>query len=485
MSDSLAGKSLANLREAFIALHKSKVTSPHGDIGPCLSLIRLRDLAQKPYITTSTDSRHLTKCHKCSVRFQAMQLELDITPPALFEAALSQVKRKYSRFAVAERFARDLFHRLHARGELDRISTWQDIHGPALALRRHHCPGEEENAESIVEMTMSAIGSALADASTPFARSLDAIWPLAAMLVKLGAEAARHQDRVPAQFVHDYAALVAVVPIPIKAMLTYNLHALLDCAPTERIAREIAIRVTYQHHPATSSVLELLAAIERLDRNRIVPRGTQEWNLLSVDNRLTELNDRLRVHSDVCLIGNVVQRNVCEMMCRIFESDDSTEQLVQLLLTRHYLSSAATSIQEQRPHAIESVLGDVARMVMHNAQLADHQYFAATEVLSAIGPTDSVMHVMAELLATPDEDLRRALFVRFANASDHTSSEVPFGFAGHGAKWVFEGNHDAPIATFGNRAAAMANDDHEIASLIDWSRLHLEAHGEEMKMTVA
>lgn len=469
MSDSLSNQSWTTLRDAFIALDASKVKSHH-DIGPCLSLVRLRDLARYPQFVSTTDARHFASCHKCFHRMNTMQSELKANAIDNFEDSLSEIKSNFSRFATAERLARNLFVRLHAhRGEPDPIPNWE-IHEPVLALRHHHCPGDEEDARSIVTMTMSAIGSALCDATTSFARNLDAAWPIAVLLTNVGVEAATHHDaRLATRFAGHYADVIAVAPTPIGSMLTYNLHALLSRPRTATLARDIACRVSAHQRPATDAILRILIAI---DCGGLPERSSLgATDLLGVNAWVGQLRDAILDSRDVGPALQIFRQNLCTSMKALLESDDITEQLKQLLATRYYVASAVTLLQEGAE--ISHHLGDLARIVVQAAQSADHQYFVATETIAAMGPNTSVARVMSDFLDVPDDDMRRALFMYFVDALEESAPLGASHFVSHGGLWTFEAERDAPVAIFGSRAAAMAQGDPEIAHLIQWSQLHL------------
>lgn len=448
MSESLNGKPLANLREAIIALEKLEVKSPHGDIGRCLTLSRLRDLARTPQLTTFADSRHIAKCRKCTVRTHAMQRELRVDPRARFKKKASKLEHKCIRFADAKEIAHDLFDRLHDHcGESDH-KTWNEIHSPVLALRRHHGHCEKEDAESIVAMTFAAAGSALSDAATPFARSLDAVWPIVVMVRNLSAEVARHGDEcVAVRFADEYAAVVKSVPVPIRAALTYAVHGW-----------------TADSGQQTEGVNDLA----------------------TVDRWIGELDERLRVQGDVSGIFSTIHKHVCTLMKPIFDAADPIAQLVQLLVTQHYLRRVVANIHDRLPHTVNSFhyLGDLAKVILRHAQHANHQYFVAIEALSAIGANQSIMQAMTELLDSPDDDLRRALFIYFTGIAERAQTPTPLRFIGEKNDWTFEGAPGHPAATFAARAVAMAKHDADIASLVEWSWLHLDPRANKVKKHV-
>lgn len=481
MSDARIDTPLPNLWQAFAALEKSEVKSPHGDVGRCLTLIRLRDLATDARLTRSADARHLKRCRKCSVRLSAMQSELGTDAATRFNSALENDRRNLSRFATAERLARELFDRLHAhRGAPDQEFDWSEIHATVQVLRGHHGPGEEEDAESVIVMTSTAIRSALADASTPFARSLDAAWPVVLMLATTGIEAARHSDRISNRFAYEYAGIVQSAPAPLRAALTYGLGKFLRRnPPLERIASGVVMHLVRYDDPEIHSILTMLSQTEapqlklvvRTDRTQADPR------LASINASLSELAERVRMQGDLSDIVSTVQITTSEMLARILEDGDAMSKLLQLLLTRHYLASAAKQINDRWPHTLDrfDYMGGIGSAVMRNAQHADHQYFVATEVVSAIGRNPSAIGFMADLLEIPNPSLRQALFVYLHELADR-SPAIPFRFVGEGSNWVFEGGASAPTAIFGNRAAALAKEDPEIAALIEWSQLHRVAH---------
>jgi len=488
MSDSLNGKSLANLRDAVIALENQEVRSPHGDPGPCLTLIRLGNLTHNPSLTTITDSRHIAGCRKCTVRIRAMQRELGKEPRLAFEAAVSELKRELPRFAEAEAVAHEVFHHIHDLCGEPEHSTWDEIHGPVLALRRHHSHGEKDDAESIVVMTFTAVAAALADAATPFARGLDAAWAPVQMIVNLGAEVVQHHhEQVAKRFVEGYVAVVEATPAPIRSALTYGLRALLDRPHTKQVATEIVAYIAGHGDSAVDSIVDALASTEQPHLKPIVHTGTRGSDLLTIDRWIDELDDRLRVQGDISAIVSAVQKNVGALLTPVFDGIDPAAQLRQLLVTRHYLSRAVAHIHDHFPHTIDFVhyLGDLAYVVMHEAQLRDHQYFVAIETLSAIGANQPIMKVMTELLDTPDDDMRRALFLYFLGIADRAHTATPLRFIGEKNDWTFEGGNGHPITTFAAGAVALAKHDSDIAALVDWSRLHLDRKAEKVKKHIA
>jgi len=470
MSDSRTGKSLDNLREAFIALEKSEVPPSHGGTAPCLTLIRLRDLAINASLTTQADVRHLKTCRKCTVRLRAMQSELGTDPQTTFDAAITDVQLSLSRFAYAEPRARELFHRLHAhREEPDRIFTWHHVHDPILALRDHHGPGGEEDAESIVAMTMIAIRCALADPSTPFAHDLDAAWPVITMIRSMATET-RSDRRVAARFAAGYAGIVRVAPVPLRAALTYALRMLIRSPQLEHLAIDIAARIAKHDDPAAESILIALSNTEWQQLTALLPIATRRQvnpELLTVTGWLHDLEESLRTHVPFSGIVSTIQKNVCELVAKMLEEEDPVSSLPRLLRIRHYLAEAACRMSGAARHTFEFFMGGPAQLVMESAQLADRRFFIAVEVLSAIGPNPSVIRTMTGLLDTPDPALRQALFVYFLELSERAPA------ATH------------PLSIFGDRAATMAKDDPEIAALIDWSRLHLEQQTARVKKEAA
>jgi hypothetical protein len=466
MSDARTDNRFDNLRQAFAALEKSEVKSPHADAGPCLSLFRLRDLATDASITTSGDSRHLHKCRNCSVSLSAMQSELGTDPKTKFDSKLVEYTRTLLRFDIAEKHARELFDRIHVhREEPDRSFTWSHMHAPVQALRRHHSPGEHQDAESIVAMISAAIHSALADASTPFAQSLDAAWPIVMMMVTTG-EAVRHNDHLAARFAGEYADIMRSVPVPLKAALAYGIGKFVQGGPQlERIGTGIVMRLAEHGDPTAHSILTMLSDTEvpalKLALATSAPTRVDP-QLVTVNTWLNDLKQRLHLQGDLSAIVSTVQNKVCDMLASIFKDGDSTSQLLQLLLTRHYLSGAVSRINKRWPNTLDSFhyMGDIACVVMRNAQYANHQYFVASEVVSAIGSNLSAVRAMADLLETPDTEMRQALFVwRLELACGTSLAETA----------------DA-ISNFDNSAATMAKDDPEIAALVDWSWLHVETH---------
>jgi hypothetical protein len=490
MFDSRTGKSLDNLREAFIALEKAEARPSHADTSPCLTLIRLSKLANNASAATLADIRHLKKCRRCTVRLSAMQKELGTDAETKFETAVTTVKRSLSRFSDAERFARQLFHHLHVhRGEPDRMFTWQHVHGPVLALRGLHSAGDEEDAESIVAMTSIAVSSAVSDVLTPFAQDLDAAWPVVTMMLQTGAETSRLSTRVSSRFAREYVDIALIAPVPLKGAFTYGLRTLLNRSPQlEYLALDIAAHFAGHDDPATESILTTLSNTEAPQLTPMLPiraRRQADQELLTMNGWLNELDERLRVRDSFSGIVGTVQKYVSELVAQMLEDRDSTSVLQRLLRTRHYVSNAVSRMSGAARYAFEYCMGDFARLLMERAQRADRQFFIATNVLSAIGPNPSVIRVMTELLDTPDIAMRQALFVYFLDAVSLASADGPFRFTGEGSDWVFEGTTTHPLTGFGNRAAAMAKDDPEIAALIQWSLLHPESHTGRVKKVPA
>jgi hypothetical protein len=475
MSSERIDQPFAKLRQAFDAFEKSEVRSPHRDPGNCLTLVHLGYLAADAGLTSSADVHHLKNCRKCSVRLSTMQSELGTDPKTRFEQALAEDRRELSRFAIAEPQACNLFHRLHAhREDPDRHSIWSEVHSTVQALRGHHSPGDEEDVKSIVVMTSTAVRSVLADALTPFAWSLDAAWPIVLMMARTGIEAARHGVSLAARFACGYAEIIHGAPAPLKAALTYGIGKLLRHDPQlQRIAIDIVIQLVRYNDPATFSILTMLCDTEAPKLKLVVQPETcveADPRLTSINASLKELAERVRVQGDLSGIVSTVQINSCELLAKTLEDGDTTLKLQQLLLTRYYLSSAASQVNERWPNTLDRFhyLGGIVNAVMRDAQYADHQYFVATEIISAIGANPSAIRFMAEMLDIPDHSLRQALFVYFLELAD----SVPFRFVGEGNNWVFESAAEVPIGVFGNRAAAMAKEDSEIAELIEWSHLH-------------
>jgi hypothetical protein len=298
------------------------------------------------------------------------------------------------------------------------------------------------------------------------------------MMVRTGIEAARHGDRIAARFACGYADIVHSVPAPLKAALTYGVGKFLRSdRQLERIAIDIVIQLVAHDDSTTHSILTMLSDTEAGELKLVVQADARiqaDPRLTSINASLNDLAERVRVQGDLSGIVSTVQINACELLAKTLEDGDATFKLRQLLLTRHYLSSAASRINERWPNTLDRFhyLGGIVSAVMCNAQYADHQYFAATEIISAIGANPSAIRFMADLLEIPDHSLRQALFVYFLDLADRSPTAVPFRFVGEGNNWIFEEVAAYPISIFGNRAAVMAKEDPEIAALIEWSQLH-------------
>jgi len=290
------------------------------------------------------------------------------------------------------------------------------------------------------------------------------------MLEKTGVEASRHRDGVVTRFAAGYAEIVHSAPAPLKAALTYGIGKFLERGPQlERIANNIMMRLVDDDNPETRAILTMLSEARTLKA-----RPQTDPYITSINISLSDLAERLRARGDLSGIISTVQIKTCELLTKTLLERDATLKLRHLLLTRHYLSSAASQINKRWPNTIDrfSYMGDIVSDVMRNARYADNQYFVATEIISAIDANSSAIRFMTDQLETPDDSLRQALFVYFLELIGRSPAAAPFRFVGRGNSWVFEGEAGCPISIFGSRAAAMAKEDPEIAALVEWSQLH-------------
>jgi len=453
----------------------------------CLGMVRIRDFARNAALTTTSDVSHLKTCRlRCAVRVRTMQSEFGTDPSSQFEIRLKAVTNRTDH---AERYARELFDRMHGHDEEPErahLRMWQGTHDLARALRHWHHTGTNEDVKSIVTTVFAAIGAALHDSLTPWAWSFDWSWPVVEMMNEGAAAAAEAGGNAADKFAEGYAAVVTETPIPLKAALVYGLAELAARRDPnlDKMVTSIAARIAASEDWDARFLVAMLIRTEtpHLEgqlRSKCF-QGLLEDTSAAIRPYVTRFDDdaaKLRkvTHSAAPMSAAVavIRKSVCDATDEILDNRESVTTVLRLLATRAYigkvLASAKTTVAG---FAFE----DITRLIIRRTRRERGQLFLVMQIVAAVRDLQSVANVMTDLLDGSDSDLRQALFVHFVHAYEHTTIQAGANprFAGEGACRTFEGGAGHPLNAFGERAALLAREDAELLRLVQWSNERLE-----------
>jgi hypothetical protein len=489
------------LKEALGAYTRAEQRSLlRQDRSACLTLIRLRDIAQPaPQVGSATSAEvvHLQSCRRCAASLRMMQSELDTVPKKTLDKSIVVITKSHRKRALwlaeSEKRARLLFARLHRHdAELERAHSevWTASHELARALRHCRCTGTPEDLEILLAMTSAAIRAATSDPLTPWSSSVDSSWPVLQLLVEAAAEMHAGSNDEIAKLADVYAAVVRDAPVPLKVVLTYGISGLFDRGPhAQRTALMITTRIADSDDPPAHIILTMLAHtivpqiathVDSVRWNQIAAAARPHYRplLRDTEEQLDALRDVIAPSTPHTAVAAVVRKSVYEGTERMLVSADAVETMLRLIALQQYLQKAAHRLDQMSESFAEFVLEDVARLVIRRAVRQEGRMFLATELLAAVRPVAGVAQVMAHLLERGNVSLRRAFFVSFVESYERASSSNPGAnprFAAEGGDRTFEGGAPHPFDVFGEHAATLATDDPEIARLVEWSNARLEA----------
>ncbi|HEY4640440.1 MAG TPA: hypothetical protein VII75_03785 [Thermoanaerobaculia bacterium] len=221
--------------ESLLGLAPSSASAGDHGLYGCPRLVRLNDILENADAASAGELRHIQVCPDCVSRVRAFRTVRREEALKLFESKLDLLRETCAAFTPvvqeAEGHARLLFLMIGQDTDPQRwqIEAWSCTRKVAAALRiARNQKATLVEMETILELFMTAIGTAASNPISTCSRVTDGAWPIVEMVKHTAIHIALNDPSLFRSFCRYLGATVRLSTRRMKAMLTYSMVDLLQ-----------------------------------------------------------------------------------------------------------------------------------------------------------------------------------------------------------------------------------------------------------------